>query len=142
MLWKLQRITLVPIQIIGYFLTLFIGTFIILTITQLFLDVKPLLYQQSSVFKGNSAVVSKNISVFKTINKEKIYFTSYELEELEEQTFIKSISKFNTATFKIVAYSEKSENVPVFYTDLFFESIPDKYIDVETEEWAWSSSQD
>ncbi len=142
MLWKLQRITLVPIQIIGYSLTLFIGTFIILTITQLFLDVKPLLYQQSNVFKGNSAVISKNISVFKTINKEKIYFTSDELEELEEQVFIKNISKFNTATFKIVAYSEKSENVPVFYTDLFFESIPDKYIDVETEEWTWSSSQD
>ena len=140
MLWKLQKRTIIPAQIIGYSLTLFIGMVIILTTTQLFLDVEPLLYQESDIFKSNAAVISKSVSVFKTIDKEKIYFTKNELEDLKNQDFIKDLSKFNSASFKIQASSERSENIPGFYTDLFFESIPDKYLDVVTDEWNWNSA--
>ena len=84
--------------------------------------------EQTDIFKNKAAVISKNISVFKTINKEKIYFTDKEINDLKSQSFTKSVSKFNTATFKINAYSNKTERVPVYYTDLFFESIPDEYL--------------
>jgi len=98
--------------------------------------------EQTDIFNNKSAVISKNISVFKTINKEKIYFTDKEINDLKSQSFTKSVSKFNTATFKINAYSNKTESVPVYYTDLFFESIPDEYLDVETEDWKWDVSLD
>ncbi len=142
MLWKLQRSTIIPIQIIGYSITLFIGVSIILMITQIFIDVKPLLYQQSDIFKNKFAVINKNISVFKTINKEGIYFTNNELNELNNQTFIKETAKFNSARFKILAKtSDKThKNIPVFYTDLFFESIPDKFLSIKNEEWNWDST--
>jgi len=141
MLWKLQKTTLIPSQIIGYLLTLFIGTSIILITAQLYLDVTPLLYQQSEVFKSNAAIISKNVSIFKTVDKNKIYFTEPELKELSNQSFTKDLAKFNTATFKINAYSKKAKDIPVFYTDLFFESIPDKYLDVTTNEWKWDKTQ-
>jgi len=140
MLWKLQKTTLIPSQIIGYIITLFIGASIILLTSQLYFDLKPLLFQQSNVFKGNSAVISKEVSVFKTLDKSKVYFSKEEFNELEGQRFVKKLSKFNNASFKIRAYSRQSENIPVFYTDLFFESIPDKYLDVKPEEWKWDSS--
>ena len=142
MLLKLQKRTLIISQIIGYSLTLLIGATIILVTTQFYFDIKPLLFQQTNVFKSKSAVISKNISIFKTIDKEKIYFTNEEIIELKNQPFIKNISNFNSATFKINAYSKKTESVPVFYTDLFFESIPDKYLDVKAEEWKWDNSLD
>lgn len=142
MLLKLQKRTLAKSQIIGYALTLLIGSTIILVTIQLYFDIKPLLFQETNVFKSKSAVISKNISVFKTIDKEKIYFTNKEIVELKNQPFVKSISNFNSATFKINAYSKKTESVPLFYTDLFFESIPDKYLDVETDEWKWNNSLD
>lgn len=142
MLFKLQKRTLVVSQIIGYALTIFVGITIILVTTQFYFDIKPLLSQQTDMFKSKSAVISKNISVFKTIDKEKIYFTNKEIKELENQSFTKSISKFNSATFKINAYSKKTETIPVFYTDLFFESISDTYLDVETDEWKWEPALD
>jgi len=142
MLLKLQKRTLVISQIIGYALTLLIGVTIILVTTQFFFDIKPLLFKQTNVFKSKSAIISKNISIFKTIDKEKIYFTNEEIIDLKNQPFIKNISNFNSATFKINAYSKKTDSVPAFYTDLFFESIPDKYIDVETDEWKWNNSLD
>jgi len=142
MLLKLQKRTLIISQIIGYALTLLIGVTIILITTQFFFDIKPLLFKQTNVFKSKSAIISKNISIFKTIDKNKIYFTNEEIIDLKNQPFIKNISNFNSATFKINAYSKKTESVPVFYTDLFFESIPDKYLDVETDEWKWNNSLD
>ncbi len=142
MLFKLQKKTLIISQIIGYAFTLLIGATIILVTSQFYFDIKPLLSQETDLFKTKAVVVSKNISVFKSINKEKIYFTDEEFQELENQPFIKNISKFNNASFKIKAYTKESKKVPGFYTDLFFESIPQKYLDVETEEWDWNPSLD
>ena len=142
MLFKLQKKTLIISQIIGYAFTLLIGATIILVTSQFYFDIKPLLSQETDLFKTKAVVVSKNISVFKSINKEKIYFTDEEFKELENQPFIKNISKFNNASFKIKAYTKESKKVPGFYTDLFFESIPQKYLDVETEEWDWNPSLD
>ncbi len=80
MLFKLQKRTLVASQIIGYALTIFVGITIILVTAQFYFDIKPLLSQQTDMFKSKSAVISKNISVFKTIDKEKIYFTNKKLK--------------------------------------------------------------
>ena len=137
MLWKLQKKTLIPTQIVGYLFTLFIGTAIILTTIQLYLDVKPLLFHQSDVFKNNATIICKNISVFKTMDKKKIYFTRQELEEIKNQPFVKNVSLFNSAGFKIHAFTERSDNIPAFYTELFFESIPDEYLDVMPKAWEW-----
>ena len=142
MLVKLQKKTLVKIQLLGYVFTLSIGALIVLTTLQLYYDVKPLLTEQTDIFNDKSAVVSKQISVFKSIDKEKIYFTPEEIKILEKQPFVKEISTFNNADFKIKAFSNQSENVPLFQTDLFFESIPDSYIDVNYKEWYWTETSD
>ena len=142
MLLKLQKKTLVPAQILGYSITLFIGITIILSTVQLFLDARPLLYKDSNIFKSKAAVVSKSISILKSLDKDRIYFTSSELEDLKEQRFVKDISLFTAATFRIKARTPETGSMPVFYTDLFFESVAEKYLDVQPEEWVWDESQD
>lgn len=138
MLYKLQKNTLVKSQVIGYALTLCIGVCILLTVCQLYFDVKPLLQHQTDVFASKYAVVSKNISIFKTLDKEGIYFDKNEMEKLKQEPFVKSVSHFTPASFKIGAYTDKNDNIPLFYTDLFFESIPDKYLDVQPDDWQWT----
>ena len=140
MLKKLQAKTLVFSQIFGYLLTLIFGVSILLLTTQIYFDIKPLLTQQTDVFKDKSAIISKEISVFKSLKKDRIYFTENELNDLKNQSFIKSISTFNTASFEIKAHTRQSTDVPVFYTDLFFESIPDQFLDVESEDWKWDEN--
>jgi len=142
MLAKLQRKTLVLSQIIGYASTIIIGVSILFITVQLYYDVQPILTQQSDVFSNNSAVISKKVSVFKSMNKDKIYFTEDELAELTSQNFVNQVSKFSTATFKINAFTDESGNIPSFYTDMFFESIPNKYLDVESDDWTWSEDVD
>lgn len=137
MLTKLQKKTLVPIQVFGYFFSVLIGVGLILLACQLYFDLKPLLQGESNVFKEKTAVISKTVSLFKTANKEKLYFSDEEIQEIQTQKFVNAVSKFNNAGFKIKAFTKKKGEIPPFYTDMFFESIPDKYLDVRPEDWIW-----
>ncbi|MGY8987042.1 MAG: FtsX-like permease family protein [Flavobacteriales bacterium] len=139
MIWKLQKKTLLPLQIFGYGITLFIGITISLITLTAYTDISPILYSESDVFNDKSVIVSKKISIIKTLDKERIYFTNEELKEIENKDFVKEVSKFNKATnYKIFLSSDMFG----FGSDLFFESVPDKFLDVDSEKWEWEEGSD
>ncbi len=124
MLYKLQRKTLIPSQIVGYALTLLVGMSVVMLAVQAFVDLKPLLTQQTDVFKAHTVTVSKNVTLFKTANKEGIYFNDKELDKIREQEFVKDVALFNSATFNTsAAISFGGQRMG---TDMFFESVPDR----------------
>jgi hypothetical protein len=141
MLVKLQRKTLIPAQIIGYALGIFTGITIVLIAFQFYSDVKPLLEGQTDVFKNNTAVISKNVSLFNNLSGRKLSFGEEDINNLEKQEFVEKVAKFNSAAFEIKAYTSGDENMPVFQSDLFFESIPDEYLDAVNEDWKWNQDQ-
>jgi len=141
MLRKLQQKTLIKSQLLAYVLALIVGTTLLMVIFQLYKDVKPILKEQTDVFSSKYAVISKNISAFKTFNKESIYFTPAQQEALRRESFVKNVVPFTVATFKIGAFTTEGEGIPLFYTDLFFESIPNKYLDINPENWLWDSTR-
>ena len=142
MLYKLQRKTLPKAQLLGYSFALMVALTLLGGIWQLYKDVKPLLEEQTDIFSSNYAVVSKPISAVSSLEKESIYFTPQEQEALQKESFVKSMAPFSVATFKIMAYTHEGEGeLPLFATDLFFESIPDKYIDVQSDQWQWTPSR-
>ena len=142
MLYKLQRKTLPKAQLLGYSFALMISVALLGGIWQLYKDVKPLLEEQTDIFSSNYAVVSKPISAIGSLQKENIYFTPEEQEALQKESFVKSMAPFSVATFKIMAYTHEGDGeLPLFATDLFFESIPDKYIDVKSDQWQWTPSR-
>ena len=89
---KLQRKTLIPAQLVGYALTLLVGAAIALLTVQLFADIRPMLNEQTDVFKAHTVTVSKNVTLFKTANKEGIYFDEKELQQLQQQDFVKNVA--------------------------------------------------
>ncbi|MDL2296387.1 hypothetical protein LJC68_06390 [Bacteroidales bacterium OttesenSCG-928-B11] len=138
MLKKLLRKSLTASQVITYGITLLVGVLILLLTVQLYVDLAPMLRQNSSVFKKNAVVVSKNISVLKSMDKGKVAFSDKETTRLKEQEFVKGIAFFRSSRFHVAAYIEQSEDIPLFYTDLFFESVPDDYLDISTSDWKWN----
>ncbi len=142
MLIKLQSKTLIPVQIIGYALGLFVGIAIILTAVRFYADVKSVLSSQTDVFKNNTAVISKNVSLFKTLGNTKVHFSLNDIEELKKQEFVANVSSFSNSTFEVTAFTSEGGRLPGFQSDLFFESIPDQYIDVVSDDWKWTEGQD
>lgn len=137
MIQKLLRKTLMPIQLAGYSLALFVGATLLLLIVQFYYDVKPIIKQEAAVFDQTTAVINKEVSLFKTLDKSKIYFSDKEIKKLKKQPFIKDLAPFDYAQFEIKAFTNGSGDVPAFYTDLFFESIPDQYLSVTDKAWKW-----
>lgn len=138
LLIKLQRRTLVPAQIAGYALALFAGIAIAALTLQLCVDTGPLLTRQTDVFKAHTVTVSKNVTLFKTANRNSIYFSDKELQRLKSQEFVKNVAQFTSSSFAIsAAISFDGQRMG---TDLFFESVPDRYIDVQSDDWLWDST--
>ncbi|MBN2892150.1 MAG: hypothetical protein JXL97_09800 [Bacteroidales bacterium] len=140
MIKKLQKKSINANAIIFSF-TLFVGLAILLIISQLYFDIKPLIKSDSDIFKKQTVAISKQVSAFKSVGKSEIGFEQDEIEEIRNQDFVKSIAEFKTANFEISAYTE-SDLIPDFYTLLFLESIPNDYLDVEPEEWTWSEGEE
>jgi hypothetical protein len=63
-------------------------------------------------------------------------FSEEEIEEITLQPFADQVSPFLSNQFPVSGYTE-NERFPDFYTELFFEAIPDEFIDVKSEEWIW-----
>lgn len=137
MLHKLQRKTLIPAQIVGYALTLLVGVALVTLVIQLYSDIKPLLTQQTDVLKSHAVTVSKKVTLFKTIDKSRLAFSEKELDDIQSQEFVKRIGKYTSTTF----HTSASINLggAAFYTELFFESVPDEFIDVVSERWKWDA---
>jgi hypothetical protein len=138
----LQARTFPRWQMFGFALTLFIGLIIIGMAGLLYSDIGPLLRQEQALFGKQSIVISKKVSVLKTLNKDKIYFNEDELADLRSQAFIGDVSPFEKARFEVQAFTKQGENIPGFKTDLFFEAIPDEYMDVQTKEWVWTPASE
>lgn len=138
MLKRLQRKTLIPAQIAGYAATLLVGAAIVMLACQLYADLRPLLTQQTDVFRGHAITLSKNVGALQSFNKRGIYFSDKEIVELEAQPFVAQVARFTSSAFHSKASITFSGQG--LYTDLFFEGVPDRYIDVSSDDWRWDST--
>lgn len=138
LLRRIQARTFPKWQLIGFAVTLLIGLLIIGVAAQVYVDMAPILGGEQALVGQKGIVVSKRISAFKTLDKSKIYFSDEELEELRQQDFVEDLGYFEKARFEISAFTKEDDNVPGFRTHMFFEAIPDRYMDVEMEAWDWT----
>jgi hypothetical protein len=107
---------------------------LILSAVQVQVNYNELLYgknNQDSI--ANFLVVSKVING----NKRENVLSNEELEKLKKQPFVQEVGLLTASRFKVSAQSP-SDNFP-FYTDLFFESVPDEFIDVKSSAWKWEN---
>ncbi len=154
MIWKLQFKTFLPLQLLGYAITLCIGVIIILTTYNIYSDLQPILKEETDVFGNNGVVISKEISDVSTViggfnsikgnivDRSSIYFNTEEINNFKKQSFVNDISFFNTASgFNIYLYISDLG----LRTDIFFESIPDKYLEIVNEQnknlWKWDEKE-
>lgn len=135
---RLQRNTLIRTQLVGYALSLVVGTAIVLIGLQAFVDIRPALSNQTDVFGSHTVTLSKELGALQSVNKKGIYFSKAEMEALVTQPFVSDVAGFSSASFHTAA--SVSVGGQGFYTDLFFESVPDRYVDVKTDLWQWDSS--
>ena len=136
MIWKLLKQHISLSQLLGFSLANVCGMVIVLLAVQFYRDVLPMFTQENSFLKGDYIIISKKVSTLGTIVGKQTTFSAGDIAEIEEQPFVKRVGSFLPSQFKVMAGMGLQGTK--MSTDLFFESVPDAYVDVQSEEWKFN----
>ncbi len=123
--------------LIGVSFTLAIGFFLAVSCIVLYTDFfsENTESSDSSLSNESFLILNKKVSMLNMFGANKPVFSNNELEKLKSQSFIDEVAEFEAAKFRIKAYAPVEDDRS-FYTDLFLESVPSKFLDVGPDfEW-------
>lgn len=127
-------------HLLGAFLGTLAGFVLLLGGIQFYVDIRSVLTENADLLDPEYIVINKKINIGQTLGLGGAGFTEEEIKEIEEQPFADQVAAFLSNQFPISAYTE-NESFPDFYTELFFEAIPDEFIDVKSEDWQWDPEE-
>lgn len=117
------------------FLANLFGMMIVLLSIQFYRDTLPIFTQGDSFMKKNYIIATKRISTLGSFTGKSNTFSPKEIEEMKEQPFTESVGAFTPSLFKVSAGLGMQEAGIHLSTEMFFESVPDEYVDVNLDKW-------
>ena len=136
LVWKLLRQHISIPQFIGFFFANLFGMFIILLGFQFYNDVLPVFTSQDSFMKADYLIVSKKIGAASAISGRTNTFSIAEADDLAGQRFTKNVGKFTSTEYKVDA-NMGVNGQSILNSEMFFESVPDKFVDVPLQDWTY-----
>lgn len=137
LLWKLLRCHLSPAQLVGFALAGVVGMTILLTSWQAYRDIRPLLTAPDAIMRGDFLVLSKRVGALQTLGLGSTDFAPAEIADLEAQPFVRAVGAFTPADYRIAG--SVGAGGMRFSTYLFFESVPDRFLDIRPGEWHYEA---
>lgn len=141
LVWKLLRQHISTAQLLGFFLANLVGMLIILLALQIYVDTKALSKNTDILMREDFLIVSKKISSLAAITSKAPSFSATEIAELQNQPFVEELAPFSTSNFKVYAYFDAGRGQN-FGTQMFFEAVPDQFIDVQSKRWTYTPGDD
>ncbi len=135
LVWKLLRRHISIGQLSGFFLANLFGMMIVLLSVQFYRDVLPIFTEGDSFMKKDYIIATKKISTLGSFSGKSNTFTKDEIKELKAQPFTKSVGGFTPSLFKVSAGLGMQEAGIRLSTEMFFEAVPDEYVDVNLDKW-------
>lgn len=135
MVSRLLRKNTSPARIAGFILSNFIGLVIVMGALQFYDDARGIWTDQDSFIKTDYLVVNKKVTSANTLGRASTEFTAEEITDLEKQPWVRRVGKFTANDFKVFARVSSGERSMSTY--MFFESIPDEFVDVKNADWTW-----
>lgn len=135
LIWKLLRQHISIGQLAGFFFANLFGMVIVLLGIQFYRDVIPVFTEGDSFMKKEYIIASKKISALGSLAGKSNTFTPQDIEELKKQPFAKSVGAFTPSQFKVSAGLGMQEAGVRLSTEMFFEAVPDKFVDIQLDKW-------
>ena len=137
LLWKLLRSHVSVVQLLAFFFANLLGMTIVLVAFQFYSDVRPAFSGDDGIMPANYLILHKPVSA---VGKSQ-GFSREELDDLSSQPFVSRAAAFAASRYR-VSCRVAVPGVSAFGTEMFFESVPDEFVDVKTDEWRFSSQGD
>ena len=136
LVWKLLRQHISVPQFGGFAFSNLFGMLIVLLGYQFYRDVLPVFTSQDSFMKSNYVIVSKKVGAANTLLGRAGLFTNSEIDELSKQKFVNKIGRFTSTEYKVDA-KMGINGQPILSSEIFFESVPDDFVDVPLHDWKY-----
>jgi len=136
LVWKLLRQHISIPQFAGFFFANLVGMTIILLGMQFYIDTQAIYQSEDSFMKADYLIVNKRISSMTTITGKSSAFTLPEVQDFCEQEFVERVGLFTSSAYDVKASFRLDEKTS-FSTEMFFESVPDEFVDVKSDDWGY-----
>ncbi|MBQ9177259.1 MAG: ABC transporter permease [Bacteroidaceae bacterium] len=141
LVWKLLRRHISIPQLLGFVLANLAGMTIIMLGLQFYTDVKAVYQSEDSFMKSTYIIVNKPVSTLSSLTGRSGAFTQGEIQDLESQSFCTRVGAFIASDFDVKA-TFSLDNTTSFSTEMFFEAVPDEFVDVDASDWNYSDGSD
>ena len=141
LVWKLLRQHISLPQLAGFFFANLCGMVIVLLSVQFYKDILPVFTEGDSFIKKDYIIVSKKISTLGTFVGKSNAFSDKEVEDIKAQSFTKEVGAFTPSQFKVSAGMGMEKVGLQMSTDMFFESVPDEFVDVNLDKWVFNENK-
>ena len=136
LVWKLLRQHISIPQFAGFFFANLVGMTIILLGLQFYTDTQAIYQSEDSFMKADYLIVNKRISSMTTITGKSSAFTLPEVQDFDQQEFVERVGLFTSSAYDVKASFRLDEKTS-FSTEMFFESVPDEFVDVKSDAWGY-----
>ncbi|MCM1319357.1 MAG: ABC transporter permease [Muribaculaceae bacterium] len=129
---KLLYKNLSKAQLLGFILSNFVGLAIVILGLQFWEDARPIWEDEDSFIRKDYLVINKKVNGSNTLGAP-TSFTQEQIEEIESQPWTRKVGRFTAADYRMSASLQKDGQG--MSTAMFFEAIPDEFIDVAGRNW-------
>ncbi|MCD8073190.1 MAG: ABC transporter permease [Alistipes sp.] len=120
-------------RLVGFAAANIAGLAVILGAWQIYRDAAPLLSGPDSFMRNDYVILSKKVGSLQAIGVGSSDFRQEELQQIASQPFVLSTGAFTPALYSITGTISAGDMGLSTY--LFFESVPDRFLDVKSQVW-------
>jgi len=135
LVWKLLRQHISLGQLSGFFFANLFGMMIVALSVQFYKDIAPIFTEGDSFIKKDFIIVTKKISALGSITGANNSFSEDDINEVKSQPFAQNVGSFMPSQFSVTAGFGMAESDFHLATEMFFESVPNEFVDVSLDKW-------
>ena len=131
---KLLRKNTSPARLAGFALSNFIGLLIIGGAAMFYVDSRGIWDDDESIINTDYLVVNKKVTSASTLgDRESTRFSEADIADLKAQPWVRRVGEFRISDFRV--YASVSHGGRGMETAMFFESVPDSFVDLASADW-------
>ena len=133
LIWKLLRKHISILELTIFFVVNLIGMTVIVGGVQLYSDLKPVMSGENRLIGSDYLVVTRPVERVGSGGKR---FSADHIADIKSQEFITDVGTFTSSEYEV--YGSVMFGGRKLSTMLFFESVPDGFLDVQPKEWVYN----
>lgn len=138
---KLLRKNTSPARLVGFALSNFIGLLIMAGAMMFYMDSRSIWADNDNFINTDYLVINKKVTSAGTLgDRDATRFTPAEIADLADQPWVRRVGEFSSSDFRV--YASVDQGARGMETALFFESVPDSFVDIQTADWAFNPEWD